>query len=226
MTTYGGNTDNTDDAIAKTKKKLKQKAKKAAAAAAAAAGEGGDAGGAAGGGAPAAAPEPAAAAAAGGEAGGDGDGGGGEPTAEQLKKQEANRKKRERKKAKKAAEQAAEAEAAAAGPAWVEQRLAELKAERATLDPEAEPQSVYPHKEWLAQSSGWSGPLRPHYVAPQHKITDPEIVKPDYAEDPDGAQTPLGRYAAVTRPLFHRRRRSQARRSVRWRRLRGARSGS
>jgi hypothetical protein len=144
------------------RKKQKQKAKKAAEA------EGGGDGGAAaeGGGAQ---PEPAE--------GGEGDDSGLDAAA--LKKKEANRKKRERKKTKAKADQNA-------GPAWVEERLAQLKAERAERDAANEPNAVYPYKEWLDTSNGWSGPLRPAYVPPQRKVTDPDIAKPDYAEDPDG----------------------------------------
>lgn len=141
------------------RKKQKQKAKKAAEAA-----EGG--GDAAGG----AQPE-----------GGDPEGGEGDAAldAAALKKKEANRKKRERQKAKAKA-------AKNAGPAWVEQRLAQLKAERAERDAADEPRAVYPYKDWLKTSNGWSGPLKPYYVGPQRKVTDPDIAKPDYAEDPDG----------------------------------------
>jgi hypothetical protein len=119
------------------------------------------------------------------------------------KKQEANRKKRERQKAKKAAGDGsnwcarAQAALGACGRsrctgcpgevtmqlcllvivAWrrVEQRIAQLKEERPQTDAANEPHAVYPYKDWLATSNGWSGNLRPHYVAPQRKVTDAEI---------------------------------------------------
>lgn len=106
-----------------------------------------------------------------------------------LKKKEANRKKRERKKAKAASDKSA-------GTAWLEERLAQLKAERAERDAACEPNAVYPYKEWLETSNGWSGPLRPAYVAPQRKVTDSCIAKPDYAEDPDG--TPHGEMSEIS----------------------------
>ena len=146
-------------------KKEKQKAKKAAekaATAAAAACGGGEAGAAAATAGPE--PEPVDSSA--------GDGG---LTEEERKKKEANRKKRQRQKAKKTGD-------AAAAVQWVEERLAQLKAERATLDASAEPEAVYPYRDWLRTSNGWSGGLRPHYVGPQRKVTDPAIAKPDYAE--------------------------------------------
>ena len=153
------------------RKKQKQKAKKAAEE-----GEGG--GGGAGAAAAEGAAEPEPAQGADGEAENDT-----ALDAAALKKKEANRKKRERKKAKAAADKAA-------GPAWVEERLVQLKAERAARDAADEPKAVYPYKQWLDTSNGWSGPLRPAYVAPQRKVTDPDIAKPDYADDPDG--TPHG----------------------------------
>ena len=99
--------------------------------------------------------------------------------------------------------------------------MAQLKAERDATDAELEPQAVYPYKDWLRTSSGWSGNLRPAYVAPQRKVTDPDIPvrcmltlhlqsanqayvltaalapflqRPDYADDPEG--TPHGEMAA------------------------------
>ena len=137
-----------------------------------------------GGGAAAADPEAADATAGGGGEGGEA--GTPEEEAAAAKKREANRKKRERKK---------KAGGNKLGAAWVETRLAALKAERAELDADKEPNAVYPYKEWLETSNGWSGPLRPHYVAPQRKVTNPDIAKPDYAEDPDG--TPFGEAAAT-----------------------------